>query len=737
MKILNLENVSKFYKSAETVSVGMKNVSASFEIGEFVAITGESGSGKSTLLNVISGLDGYEEGELYHYGEETSHYTISDWETYRSAYIGFVFQNYNIIDSYTVYQNVMFALEIQGYPREKRKKRALELIKRVGLLSHKNHKASKLSGGQKQRTVLARALAKDTPIIVADEPTGNLDSASAKQVMALLHELSKEKLVIVVTHDYSQVEKYATRKIRMHDGFIVEDIKLNKYPKKEEQIKLEVKKVPFLTLLRISFRNIFSTPKRTLFMLVLQILVIGLFTIMYSGQVQTLRETGLQSSMAYPRVPETRLLVERRDNLNFTESEIETFNKNRNTLAVYKNSHLFYNDKHIMFDIVNGSRGYNIDKTDSAVVLKENEIKGRLPVEKNEVVISEYYDSVNIGDVIGLSFGNYYFYETDANYFAEFEVVGIDKMQRNTIYFSEAYLNQEIEFDEVDEVVYNYAKETLNRNFRVIINGVSYQASYDENINLDYDVQMVKNNTNESFTTLNDVDVILETVYNYQYYTRMEEIESFGMLNGASEVYVSKDIYEMFILGVLDNLSNQYTIDNNLITVSVASYSYGDNFMESIDQEIYKVYYPANINSPFQAVLLFLQTLISGVLLFFVGMFLYAIVHAVSKNVMKARKKDFAVFRSIGTNQKMLAKMVVIEQVITNMIGFFITLFVLFLMRNNINFIAASLPYMRVRDYIILGFIFLFFGVWLGLRFNKKVFNQSVIEVLTSSKGEF
>src|SRR5690554_8183356 len=116
MKILNLENVSKFYKTAETVSVGMKNVSASFEIGEFVAVTGESGSGKSTLLNVISGLDGYEEGELFIHGEETSHFTISDWERYRGSNIGFVFQNYNIIDSFTVYQNVLLALEVQGYP---------------------------------------------------------------------------------------------------------------------------------------------------------------------------------------------------------------------------------------------------------------------------------------------------------------------------------------------------------------------------------------------------------------------------------------------------------------------------------------------------------------------------------------------------------------------------------------------------------------------------------------------
>src|SRR5690606_24730880 len=243
---------------------------------------GESGSGKSTLLNVISGLDSYEDGELYIENDETSHFTNKEWEAYRSKYIGFIFQSYNIIDSFTVYQNVLLALEIQNYPKHLRKKRALELIDKVGLSSHIHHKAAKLSGGQKQRTVIARALAKDCPIIVADEPTGNLDSESGKQVIDLLHEISKEKLVVIVTHEFDQVKAYATRRIKMHDGEIVEDKILKKVESLENIDKQLQKGMSFWSVLHFAIRNILATPRRTFFILLFQILIMSIFIFGYT-----------------------------------------------------------------------------------------------------------------------------------------------------------------------------------------------------------------------------------------------------------------------------------------------------------------------------------------------------------------------------------------------------------------------------------------------------------------------
>lgn len=221
MSLISLKNVSKFYYSKGVIASGFTKVNLDLDDGEFVAITGESGSGKSTLLNVISGLDTYEEGEMYINGEETSHYTEKDFEDYRRKYIGNIFQSFNLVNSYTVYQNIELVLLLNGNKKKNVKKDVIDLIKKVGLYKFRNQKVSKLSGGQKQRVAIARALAKETPIIIADEPTGNLDSKSATEILKLLSEIAKDKLVIVVTHNYDQIEKYVTRKITMSDGRII------------------------------------------------------------------------------------------------------------------------------------------------------------------------------------------------------------------------------------------------------------------------------------------------------------------------------------------------------------------------------------------------------------------------------------------------------------------------------------------------------------------------------------
>ena len=741
MAMIKLDQVSKYYRSEETVSVGMKNISLSFELGEFVAVTGESGSGKSTLLNVISGLDGYEDGELYLFNEETSHYTISDWERYRGTYIGFVFQNYNIIDSYTVYQNVVLALEIQGYNKHERKQRALELIDKVGLTSHKNHKASKLSGGQKQRAVIARALAKDCPVIVADEPTGNLDSKSAEQVMKLLHDISKDKLVVVVTHDYEQVEAYATRKIKMHDGEVVEDKQVKAAEIKELDQIAKPKRLSFLSLLRFGVRNLLSTPRKLIFLMIMQILVISVFTIVYTNQISQIREVGLAQSSVFPSVPETRVLIEKRDGNDFTNAEIEAFESMRNVNAVYDQAMNFYNETRLYitkgdnYDYYN--RG-NVRFTDSASILNSRNIEGSLPTALNEVVVSAY-ENFQVGDTIDLNAGDMYGWYDEGNppIVGTFIVTGIDKLDRGTIYFSEAFLNQET----TNDTIIDYAK----------LSNLEQILTYDTSINYENNRIYIYPEKNMFY----DQDIYFEgdgnrTVLTNQsmtFYVRDLNYEEFTItLNNLSisipetfyyAVFIDNDTFDTLKEEYLTILESQYTITpKNYISLSVDGFYAGNKIIDTIDSDTYKVYYPANISGAMREIQVFFLSFLAVILLTLFGLFLYSIVHAVTKNVMNARKKDFAIFRSIGANQTTLAQLVVLEQVLMSTVGFIITILLLRFLGSSVTFLTADIQYMEVKDYFILLAAFMLFGAWLGLRFNKKVFKQSVIETLSQSRGE-
>ena len=222
MALLEVAHISKIYTTEGNVSVGISDVNLMFDKNEVVAITGSSGSGKSTLLKVLGGVENYEEGELYIDGKPTSHYTKSEWADYLGEYISFIFQDYNILESFTVLENVEFALTSIKDKKE-RHNRAVDIVKRVGLEHRINSRGSQLSGGEKQRTVIARAIAKDSPIILADEPTGNLDTNTARDILKLLQEISRDKLVIIVTHNYDDVQHFATRHIVIAAGKVESD----------------------------------------------------------------------------------------------------------------------------------------------------------------------------------------------------------------------------------------------------------------------------------------------------------------------------------------------------------------------------------------------------------------------------------------------------------------------------------------------------------------------------------
>ena len=266
--LLRLKNIGKIYDSNDILTIGIRGVNLDFDYNEFVTIEGESGSGKSTLLNVIAANDSYEEGELYFNGAETSHYSETDWEKYREKNIAMIFQDFNIIENLTVLENVELAL-LRVEDKIERRKTAEDLIAKVGLTAQKNRKGSKLSGGEKQRTVIARALAKDSPVILADEPTGNLDVKASKEVAALLKAVSKDKLVIVVTHNPEFFVKYATRRVTIFDGSVKEDQVIRKPLPKTSADKEEIKAGKwqnFKNTMHIGTLNYKSRPKFTAMM---------------------------------------------------------------------------------------------------------------------------------------------------------------------------------------------------------------------------------------------------------------------------------------------------------------------------------------------------------------------------------------------------------------------------------------------------------------------------------------
>lgn len=218
-----LSHVYKYYNNDSRVEIGLKDININFKIGEVVALTGISGSGKTTLLNMLGGIDHFEAGEIYFKNEGISRYDDFEYELYRKKNISYIFQDYGILEAYSIIDNLILIRLLMGDSFKEAKTKALEMLEKIGLIKYKNKKASKLSGGQKQKLSVARALLKDAPIILGDEITANLDSKSAKEVLELLFENRKNKLIVLVTHHYEEIEQYVTRKITLKGGEIIAD----------------------------------------------------------------------------------------------------------------------------------------------------------------------------------------------------------------------------------------------------------------------------------------------------------------------------------------------------------------------------------------------------------------------------------------------------------------------------------------------------------------------------------
>lgn len=338
--LLELKGVSKYYTGAQSVVVGLNSVDLSFRSGEFVAITGESGSGKSTLAHIISGIVPYEGGELLISGRPTSHYDSGDWERHRREKISFISQNYGILPGSSVLTNVVSALRITGMERTEAKARAEELLKLVELWELRSRRAGKLSSGQKQRLSIARALAKPAPILVADEPTGNLDPENSAKVIELLAKAARERLVILITHDFQEAEGCATRRVILQDGRVAVDTPLRPFEKSEKPIDVQGKKrrlSPFVSRLQITGRPVWST----LVLLFFALTAFGVFAFLGTF-IMNLDDTStrIYDDSAFLNGDKTRIVIQRMDSAGFTQEDWDKLLTVDNAKALERNSYL-------------------------------------------------------------------------------------------------------------------------------------------------------------------------------------------------------------------------------------------------------------------------------------------------------------------------------------------------------------------------------------------------------------
>ncbi len=747
--MLKLKNISKYYHSGETVVLGLRKVNLELKLGEFVVVTGESGSGKSTLLNVISGLDTYEDGEFYINGEETSYFSKEDWEVYRRQYIGFIFQDYNIIDSYSVLENVMIALTIQGYDKATRKQRALELIDKVGLSSHAHHKAAKLSGGQKQRAVIARALAKDCPIIVADEPTGNLDSETGKQIMKLLKDLSKDKLVIVVTHNYEQVKDYATRKVRLFDGEVVED-KVIIEPKTEiEGITLAGYYMSFWNLISLSFKNLLRTPRRTIFTIFVAIFISMAFVLSFGSYMRSVNQPYYYGGGYFSNITEKRIIVSKFNGDSFTDEELSNIENINGVIGMLNHDVLL--DKTVKSYTVDYGymdyREYYINPV--AMLLPSEIIKGRLPESEFEVVVEDNSNEFTLGDNLTLTISDSaYVYDIsnlDNIDSVTVEVVGIVKKNnpnswQGNMYFYDDFLTR-------DDVLMNaYLGSGWNNitrlSYFVIIDNVEIPIDFWGGIILDDTIPVGEIRLgNEILRQIADkAGVIYDdnpTFYNgstlkvdatTNFYQKTITLNLTGEYNPTNDIN-NEAIYSM--AANPESIKQLIPSEPYQITVFVRDSFDAKNVQPKLQDLGYNAIYPASVSNQFDEIARMFSTLGFTILMVFLMFIVFWVTFAVLRNVQTAKKKDYLIFRSIGASKKDLYKVTNLELMIAFLLSLLIVITIFIVNEiHQIWVIPQYLRYFNLASYLSLVLILTLLALLLGRKFNKKIFDKSVITSL-------
>ncbi len=735
--MIKLKNVSKFYYSKGVVASGFSKINLELNLGEFVVITGESGSGKSTLLNVISGLDSYEEGEMYINGMETSHYTEKEFEEYRRKYIGNIFQNFNLVNSYTVYQNIELVLLINGYKKKEVKSKIFDIMKQVELTKYKNTKVSKLSGGQKQRVAIARALAKDTPIIVADEPTGNLDSRSAESIIKILSDISKDKLVIVVTHNYEQVEEYATRKIKMHDGKILEDKILKKYKEVKNAKEATYKNITLFNKIRLGLRNTFNIIPKFLLLLLVYLFVSASVIAEYSTiRKQEYENASYGYNQFFINTSNKRIVINKPDKSSFTDEEYSIIENLDNVDYIVKDD--LFLDSSIS---LSSDNFYFYGYAKSLELLQTKLDYGKLPENDYELVIettkNDYYASEQKDNVLKTEYKL-----LNSDIYSEIlenkvKIVGIIYTEvENLVNWSPNFY--------ISEKVLEEIRKRTNENFSTvssIINNNMF-TSYDYGsmyklapsnkvpkgsivISSDMNYICKKYNCKNSFVNVkvsniyftDELNFKVSNTYDKKTFKKYTGYSDFDINNG--QYYINKDDYY--------NIYNKGVYQSSIF---IKDEKYAQNTVESLKALGYKALYIKDaVVNPYGESIIFNKlfiTVFMGALT--VGLFFVA--YFIIKIILKSRNIYFSTIRILGSSKKTSNSLLNIELfTVFNLAFITVTAFIILVYNDifNIKYIKNLIKYLEFKDYLVLYIILFVISYLITRRYAKKLFASSAM----------
>lgn len=739
--MIQLKNVSKFYYSKGMIASGISKVNLTLDKGEFVVITGESGSGKSTLLNVISGLDSYEEGEMYIDGRETSHYLASDFEEYRKKYIGNIFQHFNLVNSYTVYQNVELILRINGYSKADTKKRVTEILQRVGLSAYAKTKVSKLSGGQKQRVSIARALAKDTDIIVADEPTGNLDSTSAAGIVELLSAISRDKLVIVVTHNFEQFEAYATRKIKMYDGKVVEDEKVTQPVRTAgEGSALSFAaaagrasgRISVPSKIRLGLRNTFNIVPKFLLLLVVFLFVVVAVTSEYTSFQHNKEEnSNLGYNSYFNNFSPDRVVLKKSDGSQFTEDDLKAIRQIDNIKSVAACDVLLDS----LVSIEEGDISYEAFPRPVSEFTGKL-VDGRLPQTDNEVVLTgdkdDYYFTDEMRqELLDKDFKVY----VSENKEVTVRIVGLAYKtynQNSYVYGGDLFVSDSLLEDMLENTysVNSTVTTTINgkaqeaaegsATYRVVPSSKVAQgtAVASEEINNFYEKGKAKEQTisvavkNIYYTE--SINLKVADVYTKKTFEKLTGSKDFESNNGS--IYINPaDYRSLFGKGnyqatvYVKDLKDLNATKEALQTMGFKTLAMKDAMVNYVDSVV------SIIQVPIAVIII--------IALFFIAYF-------VIRLILRSRVSYFSILRMLGLARKNIRRILDVEMFTVINIAFALFLAVVILVNTGIihvEYIRTLVEYLKVTDYVILYAILVLMGYLISGKFARSLFKKTAM----------